>query len=321
MTNLNSSIPIFTTQPQPQTAYPGGTVAFTFQVLNILPTTNQWLKGGVPIPGQTNATLALFNVQPGDVANYSVVIGNVNGTATSTPVTINLLTIGNSLKWTGANNNVWDEGSTPNWINQANSLSTVFNDGDQVLFDDSVGAPTNPQISGNLSPSLITFNTANSYILDNSGIVTGPAEFIKQGSGTVTIQPGPHFTGGITVTGGTLVAGNNSLGTAAGIRVTNNSSIDLSGGTLSNGKPFLLSGTGDGGKGALLNGVFAIYGQLLQITMAGDTTLGELGGNCRWDLAPGSTLTGPYKVTLNFQDNTGYSEWDTVKIATRSRRH
>jgi hypothetical protein len=84
-------------------------------------------------------------------------------------------------------------------------------------------------------------------------------------------------------------------------------------------KPITVSGTGVNGEGALFNSSYGLFDgsgdQVLNITLAGDTTFGAAsGGGSRWDLANGSTLSGPFKVTINFPG--GYGEWDTVAIAT-----
>ena len=75
-------------------------------------------------------------------------------------------------------------------------------------------------------------------------------------------------------------------------------------------KPVTVSGTGVTGGGALYNSGGDFYNQVLNITLAGDTTFG---GSHRWDLANGSAVTGPYNVTLNLAS--GYAEWDTVTLA------
>ena len=59
-------------QPQPQSAFVGGTVTFSVAVVSALLTTNQWFKNGGPLTGKTNSTLILTNVGGADVANYSV---------------------------------------------------------------------------------------------------------------------------------------------------------------------------------------------------------------------------------------------------------
>jgi autotransporter-associated beta strand protein len=89
-TSPSNSVPIITTQPVPQVSYAGGGASFTVSVLSVLPTTNQWYKGSTPISGATNETLVLTNVQSGDAVNYHVVVGNINGTATSASASLTL---------------------------------------------------------------------------------------------------------------------------------------------------------------------------------------------------------------------------------------
>jgi len=79
----SNSAPIITVQPQPQATYIGGSAKFSVSTVSAFAMTNQWLKGGVSISGKTNTTLTLNNVQVGDIANYSVIVGNINGTTTS----------------------------------------------------------------------------------------------------------------------------------------------------------------------------------------------------------------------------------------------
>src|SRR6185436_13163949 len=100
-------------------------------VLSVLPTTNQWFKGATLLAGQTNATLTLFNVQPADVASYSVVVGNSNGTTNSAAASLSLLTVtpptpGASLAWNTNNTGAWDNGSSANWLNLGTALAATF---------------------------------------------------------------------------------------------------------------------------------------------------------------------------------------------------
>ncbi|WP_415909196.1 RHS repeat-associated core domain-containing protein [Oleiharenicola sp. Vm1] len=71
--------------PQSQTATTGSTVTFSVTASGGGTLSYQWLKNGTPIPGATNATLILSNVQMSDSAGYSVTVTN-NGT----PVTSNV---------------------------------------------------------------------------------------------------------------------------------------------------------------------------------------------------------------------------------------
>ena len=226
-----------------------------------------------------------------------------------------------NLRWGASNNNgVWDTGISTNWINLTNSQQTVFNAGNQVLFDDTAGAPASVTVNGTVSPGLVTVNSStNNYTFSGSGSISGAGSLVKQGSSTLTIVSPANFTGPVTISGGTIYAGDFSFTGVSSITITNNSTLDFGGGPLTGNKPITVSGSGVNGEGALFNssnGLFDGSGdQVLNITLAGDTTFGAAsGGGSRWDLANGSTLKGPFKMTINLPG--GYGEWDAVAIAT-----
>jgi autotransporter-associated beta strand protein len=223
----------------------------------------------------------------------------------------------NSLRWSANNNTgVWDTDTSTNWINLSNSQQTVFNTGDKVLFDDTAGVPTNVTVSGMVAPGSITVNSsANNFALIGSGSISGPGGLVKEGSSILTISNPASFTGSATISGGAVYAGGSSFASVSFVTITNNSTLDFAGGAIGGNKPVTVSGTGLNGEGALYNSGGAQYDQTLDVSLAGNTTFGAAsGGNSRWDLGHGSTLAGPYKVTINFPG--GYGEWDTVQIAT-----
>ena len=74
--------------PVSRTNNEGGTATFSVTP-RISPATYQWFKDGTALAGQTNATLSLANVQTGDAANYTVVVGgNYYGSQTSAVATL-----------------------------------------------------------------------------------------------------------------------------------------------------------------------------------------------------------------------------------------
>jgi len=75
--------PSITTQPASQTVNPGANVTFTVSASGTAPLTYQWRLNGANISGATTASYTRSNVQSGDAGNYSVVVGNVAGSATS----------------------------------------------------------------------------------------------------------------------------------------------------------------------------------------------------------------------------------------------
>lgn len=307
-----SARPIITKQPQAQSAFLGGSVTFSVSSVSALATTNQWFKNNNPIAGQTGATLTVNNMQPSDVANYRVVVGNDNGTTNSATVALTLLSAGNLLQWTvTGNTGVWDVAGAANWLNLGNNQQAVFNNNDQVLFDDSVGVPTAVTINGPVSPSVITVDSSvNNFTFNNPGPISGPASLVKKGSSTLTILSSASFSGTVNISGGSVYAGNNSFAAVAGIAVTNGGTLDFGGGTLNGNKPIVVSGKGDGNKGALFNSYASYPSESLKLTLAGDATFGA---SQRWDLASGSQIAGPHHLTLNWA-GAGYSEWNTPVI-------
>src|SRR6266516_7757426 len=90
--------PVITNQPQNQSVVAGTTVTFTVGATGALPLSYQWRSHAnastfTNIPFGTEATLVLTNVQP-TIRRFSVVVTNVDGAATSSPlVTLTVLGI------------------------------------------------------------------------------------------------------------------------------------------------------------------------------------------------------------------------------------
>src|SRR5581483_10263638 len=76
--------PVITTQPQGATVTVGGSATFAAAASGSPAPAYQWKKDGSGLPGATNATLTLGNVQLADAGSYAVDATNSAGTATST---------------------------------------------------------------------------------------------------------------------------------------------------------------------------------------------------------------------------------------------
>jgi beta-galactosidase len=86
-----STAPTITVQPANQSAKVGSTTTFAVTAGGTGPFTYQWLKNGVAISGATSAsytTPALLSTDNGEL--FSVTIGSVNGTVTSTAATLSV---------------------------------------------------------------------------------------------------------------------------------------------------------------------------------------------------------------------------------------
>lgn len=70
-------------QPQPQMVAPGENVIFRVAVGATPPIHYQWRLNGATLPGQTNSTLTLSNVQAASGGNFSVVVFNDDDAVTS----------------------------------------------------------------------------------------------------------------------------------------------------------------------------------------------------------------------------------------------
>lgn len=79
-----------TGHPVSQWAPAGATVEFVVSATGDQPLKYQWQHDGSPIARQTNAFLALFNVQPPDAGAYDVVVKNNYGSVLSRPAQLNV---------------------------------------------------------------------------------------------------------------------------------------------------------------------------------------------------------------------------------------
>ncbi|MCF7763615.1 MAG: immunoglobulin domain-containing protein [Verrucomicrobia bacterium] len=84
---------VITAQPQRQTVAAGGTASFSVTATGSAPLTYQWKFRGVDMPGETNPTLTVANVNAASHAGaYRVVVSNPAGPVTSAvaPLTVNV---------------------------------------------------------------------------------------------------------------------------------------------------------------------------------------------------------------------------------------
>ena len=75
--------PTITLQPVSQTVAAGTNVSFTVAATGTAPLGFQWRLNGANLPGATSATLTLTGVTTGQSGNYSCVVTNAGGSATS----------------------------------------------------------------------------------------------------------------------------------------------------------------------------------------------------------------------------------------------
>ena len=173
-----------------------------------------------------------------------IAFGTINGTAGFTLGTLppllvaTIVTNGNTIAlnvtsspsievWKGTINAHWDVGTTANW--SVNGTASTYADGNTVQFDDSA-SNANVLITTTVMPKAVFVNnSAKDYALGGSAIA-GTASLTKLGSGALTLSGANNYSGGTTLSSGTLNLNNNTaLGAAAGAFTINGGIIDNTG--------------------------------------------------------------------------------------------
>ena len=183
--------------------------------------------------------------------------------------------------WTGAINGNWNLGATANW--SLNGFATTYADGNTVGFDDSASNTAVVVTTTVLPKAMFVNNTTKDFTVSGSPI-GGAGALTKLGAGALTLFGANTFSGGTTLSAGTLNVDNSAaLGAATGVLTINGGTIDNTGSgpvTLANPE--------------FWNGDFA-FGGNQEMTFAGSPIV--LGGT-RQIASLGSTLT----VTAGISD-------------------
>jgi hypothetical protein len=87
---FSSSSPIVVSQSVSQTIPQGATATFSVAAAGATPLAYQWLFNDAVISSATNSSFTVSNAQAVNVGNYSVIITNVYGSATSTIAVLNV---------------------------------------------------------------------------------------------------------------------------------------------------------------------------------------------------------------------------------------
>ena len=256
-------------------------------------------------------------------------LAGVDNFSLSAPVIRNLV-------WNLAGSGVWDA-ATANWAN--NLTPTAYASGDGVTFNGTGGTIT---LSGALAPiSVNVDNASGTYVFSGataSDKITGAAALTKAGAGSLQLTSDNDYSGGTTISGGTIVVdGASRLGTgtialaggtlqlAAGTYALANAlSVGAAGGTIDAAADRTISGAAaiSGALTKLGTGTLTLGGTISSSAgaafnvAAGDLVLGQasgivkvfanstltgnlvLGGPIRFDVNGSSTISGPGAIKV-----------------------
>ena len=119
----------------------------------------------------------------------------------------------------GSTDGLWNT-SSKNWTQD--DYAYAYKDGVEVVFGDTEAGTVT--LVGTLAPKSVLVNSAADYTWTGDGKLSGGMTLTKLGTGKLTIGAANDYTGGTTISGGTLVAAHASaLGTGG---------VQLNGGTL-----------------------------------------------------------------------------------------
>ncbi|HEX3717855.1 MAG TPA: autotransporter-associated beta strand repeat-containing protein [Verrucomicrobiae bacterium] len=200
-----------------------------------------------------------------------------------------------SLTWTGDASDLWDYTS----INWSSGAPETYADGDTVVFPD--GAHTGTvSLQDAFSPGDTTVNNSSlPYTFDGSGSIGGSGSLTKEGSATLLVDNSGvnTYTGGTTISGGTVQIGTNDAnGNLAGA-IDNNGALvyDRNDGQLTVANAISGSGslTYEGGGILQLSGNNSFTGPISVIddsTLQAGSSLALGGGSSPATIANGSTV-------------------------------
>lgn len=103
----------------------------------------------------------------------------------------------------------WDVLTTANWAGNAanNTPPNTFQNGDSVLFNDTVAGPQTVTLAAAVTPGQVNVDnvdTAYTIISSGANVIGGATGLAKSGSGTLTLSGPNTYSGGTTLSGGQL---------------------------------------------------------------------------------------------------------------------
>ncbi|MEI7911726.1 MAG: autotransporter-associated beta strand repeat-containing protein, partial [Verrucomicrobiota bacterium] len=269
--------------------------------------------------GSSTASVTDFTL--GTVAGLSArQVPALSLTGSNLVLTIN----GDTPRWDGTTgNNDWTSNSSvTNWkLVNAGTSTYYLASNDAALFDDNASNTTVNILDNSVTPVSVLFNNSTkNYTLTGNGIA-GSASLVKNGSGTTTLSnSGNSYTGGTTVSAGTLaLSGSGTLGATTGAVTVNSATAILDLGTTSQTSGAVTLGDGIIQNGSLTGASYTLENGTVSANLLGagaltKTTSGTVvlsGGNSQGYTGTTTISAG----TLQYHNSSAMSTASAITIA------
>ena len=223
---LANPAPIIVTQPQPVTLYAGQQATFSATAAGNMPLHYQWFTNGTVALsdnanriGSTSNVLTIPSVTSADADNYTIVVTNIYGAATSSVAPLTVLATGPAINLTlnyGGTPIVQPQGSdwntSTNWVDgQPASVSALSNPGStyEVVVGSRLRTPAGT--NNNIFPG-VKLTVDGSGIFENNTLVNIGEFRIKNNNTSST-----NWFNNLVLSGGQMDIGDNILAIIQGI--------------------------------------------------------------------------------------------------------
>lgn len=227
---------VILTPPTDQQVFEWGTATFTVAADGTPCLDYQWYFNDTnAIPGATNSTLTLSNVQPANAGNYSVTVSNAFGSVTSPDAALQVIMLDHFS---------WSPIPSPRFVNAPFTVTIVAQDEDDDTFttfngtvllsgSNSVPVPVQPSVSGNFQQGVwtgtITISRAASNVVleasDGAGDIgfSSPIDVVNTPRLSILNQSGSVLLSWPVAPSGFVLESSDSLSPANWIPVPDNS--------------------------------------------------------------------------------------------------
>ncbi|HYG36792.1 MAG TPA: immunoglobulin domain-containing protein, partial [Clostridia bacterium] len=193
-----SQVPKIVTNPESQSVAVGGAATFLVAVDSSLDVSYQWQFNGANLPGATQVALSLNNLTPSQAGNYTVVVSNSAGVATSAPAVLTLRQLPNLAPYKPS---AWSDRIVVSTIPGTNVDAAIILPTQDVYVSWAVADPTSNESIGSRFYTQLYVDGVLNQTWYSEGLGAGRYSFVsgyklgKLAAGTHTLRIETDSTG------------------------------------------------------------------------------------------------------------------------------